>query len=717
MQKMENWDMKQKNMLIPVLLCLAFTISCFSFLIYMMEKNEQEKITYFYNAAKQNQSTIKSRLEEELKILSGLSVSFGLGGIHNKDGINSIIDKINEGNPSMKIGFLDNDSQNVEDSVQGCYKVAVRDDTNHAIGMIYVKNSGEILSNIVSTMAMAGEGLLVILDKQGKEVAGSNRAFYSIIEATKTRTQIEQAIKVNEQVSFNIKAQDKKRQTVVVMPLGINDWYLLNVFPQPNFYVRYLEMTIGVGVMILFSCGLFLSFFYRQFLIINKNQKTLVKLAYGDSVTGTRNYSSFKHEMEKKLRKEKSETYAVWYCDIKKFKFMNDILGYEEGDKVLISLANLFRDYGGPDTLYCRVSADNFAGLYKYKTREEMEEWFQKLVTLFQERYLPYNKKIPMELSMGAYCIEETDVEELSIDQIVDKANIAQKNVKGLPGNPFGFYNKEIRNRVLFESELESEIDRALRNQEFKIFVQPKVSIQKENRIVGGEALVRWENPRKGTIPPGQFIPIMERAGKIVLLDRYMFEKSCQWLHDYLAAGRPPVNIAVNVSKIGMLREDFVDFYGEIKNKYEIPDGLLELEFTETVLLSDDAMFNRLVKRLNEKGFVCSLDDFGSGYSSLNLLKNLKIDVLKLDIMFFRKSSDISRERIVISNIINMAKELKIKTIAEGVEYVETVEFLRSAGCDVIQGYVFYKAMPIKEFEQMISEKKNESLMPVDTGE
>jgi diguanylate cyclase (GGDEF)-like protein len=714
---MEDWNMKQKNMLIPVLLCLTFTISCLLFLIYMMEKNEQEKNTYFYNAAKQNQSTIKSRLEEELEILSGLSVSLGLGGIHSIDGINSIIDKINEGNPSMKIGFIDNNSQNSEDRFQNYCKVTVRDDSDHAIGMIYIKNSGEILNNIVGTMALAGEGLLVIFDKQGKEIAVSNQTFYSTADTPKIRTQIQQIIKANKQTFFTIRAKDREKQTVVVMPLGVNDWYLLNVFPQPNFYNRYLEMTIGVGVMILLSCGLFLSFFYRQFLIISKNQKTLVKLAYGDSVTGTRNYSSFKHEMEKRLRKEKAETYAVWYCDIKKFKFMNEILGYEEGDRVLISLANLFRDYGGSDTLYCRISADNFAGLYKYKTREEMEEWFQKLVTLFQNHYLPFNKKIPMELSMGAYCIEETDVEELSIDQIVDKANIAQKNVKSLPGNPFGFYNKEIRNRVLFESELESEIDRALRNQEFKIFIQPKISIQEENRIVGGEALVRWENPRKGTIPPGQFIPILERAGKIVLLDRYMFEKSCQWLHDYLEAGRSPINIAVNVSKIGMLREDFVDFYGEIKDKYKIPDGLLELEFTETVLLNDDTMFNSLVTRLNEKGFVCSLDDFGSGYSSLNLLKNLKIDVLKLDIMFFRKSSDITRERIVISNIINMAKELKIKTIAEGVEYVETVDFLKAAGCDVIQGYVFAKAMPIKVFEQMLIEKENEHIIPVDTGE
>ena len=715
MQKMEEWDRKQKNMLIPVLLCLSFIIGCFSILIYMMGKNEQEKVAYFFSAAKQNQLIMKGRLEEELTILNGLAVSFGSGGIYSEERINQIIHTINREDPSMDIGFIGVAGKSATKSLEDYFKVTVRDHNNEPIGTLYANNYNEILSNITSTMALA-EGLYVILDHTGKKIGGSQYIYELVEGETKLRAQVSQAISTREETCFQIKTQNKN-QMVVMTPLGINGWYLLNVLPEPNLHTRYLEMAIGAGIMILISCGLFLCYLYRQFLTINKNQETLAKLAYRDSVTGTRNYASFKQEMEKRLRKEKKETYAVWYCDIKKFKFMNDILGYEEGDRVLISLANLFRDYGGPDTLYCRISADNFAGLYKYKTREDMEEWFQKLVDVFQSRYLPFNKKIPMEISMGVYCIEETDVEQLSIDQIVDRANIAQKNIKGLPGNPFGFYNKEIRNRVLFESELESEIDLALRSQEFKIFVQPKISIQTGNQIVGGEVLVRWENPRKGTIPPGQFIPLMERDGKIVLLDRYMFEKSCEWLSNYIKSGRPPVSIAVNVSKIGMLREDFVDFYGEVKNKYQIPDGLLELEFTETVLLNDDAMFNRLVTRLNEKGFICSLDDFGSGYSSLNLLKNLKIDVLKLDIMFFRKSNDISRERIVISNIINMAKELKIKTIAEGVEYVETVEFLKAAGCDVIQGYVFAKAMSVEAFELMLYEKENIYLVPADAGE
>ena len=179
-----------------------------------------------------------------------------------------------------------------------------------------------------------------------------------------------------------------------------------------------------------------------------------------------------------------------------------------------------------------------------------------------------------------------------------------------------------------------------------------------------------------------------------------------------MKSGRKPINLAVNVSKVGILRDDFVDYYGSIKEKYEIPDGVMELEFTETVMLNDDTVFNGLVARLHEKGFICSLDDFGAGYSSLNLLKNLSIDIVKLDIMFFRKSNDIRRERIVISSIIRMAKELQIKTIAEGVEYTETVDFLRTAGCNIVQGYVFARPMPVESFEKLL--KETVTLVPQD---
>ena len=260
----------------------------------------------------------------------------------------------------------------------------------------------------------------------------------------------------------------------------------------------------------------------------------------------------------------------------------------------------------------------------------------------------------------------------------------------------------EIRKKTLEDSTLEAEAEPAIRNGEFRLYMQPKVDIQNGNRICGAEVLVRWQNPRLGLIPPGRFIPLFEKSDLIIKLDRYMFEQACIWLKSYLDGGGRPVNIAVNVSKVGIFQPGFVEYYAAVKKKYGIPDHMLELEFTENILAVDTELFSDLVIKLRKEGFLCSLDDFGSGYSSLNLLKDLPVDALKLDILFFRKSRDVRRERIVVSNFINMAKQLNITTIAEGVEEEDTVEFLQNADCDVIQGYIFAKPMPKEEFEAML---------------
>ena len=181
-----------------------------------------------------------------------------------------------------------------------------------------------------------------------------------------------------------------------------------------------------------------------------------------------------------------------------------------------------------------------------------------------------------------------------------------------------------------------------------------------------------------------------------------MFRQACQRYRRHLDGGGRPLNLAVNVSRAGLLREDFVDYYAKTKEEFSLPDGQLELEVTESLALGGETLFLQLVQQLHQRGFVCSLDDCGSGYSSLNLLKNLPIDVLKLDILFFHKSVDKSRERIVVRNIIQMARELHIRVIAEGVESMDSVAFLREAGCDTVQGFVFAKPMPLADFERRL---------------
>lgn len=215
------------------------------------------------------------------------------------------------------------------------------------------------------------------------------------------------------------------------------------------------------------------------------------------------------------------------------------------------------------------------------------------------------------------------------------------------------------------------------------------------------EALSRWHSTERGIIPPNEFIPLFEKNGSIIQLDRMVFETLCQKAQQYLAEGRQPLVMACNVSRLGMFQNDFVDFYVGIKQKYEIPNGVLELEFTESIIWDNYDLFRQNVMELQKNGFLCAIDDFGSGYSSLNVLKNLPMDILKLDMLFFREESDVTRARTVIANIVVMAKELNMKTVAEGVEQMEQVEFLRKIGCDVVQGYVFARPMPMADFDQL----------------
>lgn len=724
MQIMEDAKNKKNEVLIPALFCVLLISCCFAFLLYMIQKNEKENAAFFYNAAKQNQSTLIRQMETDSQALKELAIYIEASGLDNKDQINQFINKINNSSQNMKIGFADRNDYKKTENHDNYFEAPVVDKNVQTTGYLYITNSDDMMGSLLDTAALTGAGYFAILDRQGKILQGGGTADVgletggSLGEAPfgeDIKSKISKGMEKGDEISFSDNSSSHQRYRVILLPLESNDWYMLSIFPETQLRTSYLETAIGIEIIIMLSSGLFLYFYFIQRKVINRNQEIFRHMAYTDSLTGSRNYLSFKKEAEELLKTEDITSYAVWYCDVKGFRFINDVLGYEKGDKILTSIASRFRDYEEPEELFCRVSADNFAGIRKYESREEMQNWFDRLVEFFPDEELYSNKRISLELCMGVYCMEEED-REVSIDRIVDRANLAQKFVKNQPGNQFGFYNEEIHNKMVDESELETEIDRALRNQEFKVFIQPQVSIQEGNRIVGGEALVRWESPQRGTISPGQFVPLMERNGKIVKLDRYMFEVICQWLHGYLTAGREPINLAVNVSKIGMLSEDFVDFYGGVKEKYKIPDNILELEFTESVMFNDMVVFSDMVIQLHKRGFICSLDDFGSGYSSLNLLKNLPIDALKLDIMFFKKSEDIKRERIVLSNIVNMAKELQIRTIAEGVENVETVDFLTSSGCDMIQGYVFARPMPVNAFDELLLKKKGDPMEPVDGG-
>ncbi|WP_236879340.1 putative bifunctional diguanylate cyclase/phosphodiesterase [Clostridioides difficile] len=248
-------------------------------------------------------------------------------------------------------------------------------------------------------------------------------------------------------------------------------------------------------------------------------------------------------------------------------------------------------------------------------------------------------------------------------------------------------------------------MNKALEKGEFIVYYQPKYSLGDVNEIEGAEALIRWNSPEFGFISPIDFIPLFEKNGFIVNIDMFVFEEVCKTLNKWINKGYTPVPISVNMSRVHLYRDNFIENITDLISKYNISPEFIELELTESVVFDNLNILIDIMKKIKEIGFLISMDDFGSGYSSLNLLKDLSFDILKLDRGFLIETTDTKRGKIIISKIVEMAKAIDIKVICEGVETYEQVEFLKEIGCDKVQGYLFAKPMVLDEFEKHLNFK------------
>ena len=738
-----NPQTAQKKTKIAIIgICLCFLLGSLGYVHYMRTRSEQDSVQYLNNAATQLQNTLIKQIDGDFQTLEALAIVIGETGIDDADRMIDILETINNQNQFVRMGYADlsgnadlvdiRSNHHLKKQVSqdpffqqtlaegrslsdpqldegeewvGSYGMLIKNNVGEPIGVLIAENLIDVYRSILDAPLLNGEGYSLLVDETGavlmrphRELPAEKQTLTELGQFTeKTLDTLQNWLANGHSGSLRYRSLAGEQAIAQLIPLGMNRWYLFSAVPTAALHKNYAQTSLGMTIIITLAALIFLMLMNWQSRSMQANQRALETLAYQDPLTGDRNFASFQKEVPALIK----SGCTVWYCDIKKFKYFNDLFGYEQGDALLRDFSTVVKASLKDDELFCRVSGDNFAGLRQTADPQRLAGWFNQLLAQLDQQMNEHSALVHLELCMGFFPVMEEEL-NLSVNEMVNRANIAHRSVKDQPGDQFAFFTPQLRAQTLRESELEAQAKKALARGEFEVYVQGKVNIQQNCRIVGGECLARWIHPEKGLIPPDQFIPLFEHNGMITQLDRLMFEKACAWLHDYLEAGRPPINLAVNVSRLDLFQDDFLDWYTAVKRRYAIPDGLLELEFTESVMLKDDQIFLQIVEELRKRGFICSLDDFGSGYSSLNILKNLPIQVLKLDILFFRKSVDIARERIIIRNILTMAHELQMKTIAEGVETAEQVEFLKAAGCDIVQGYVYFKPMPLADFDQVL---------------
>ena len=406
--------------------------------------------------------------------------------------------------------------------------------------------------------------------------------------------------------------------------------------------------------------------------------------------TNDKNPAIFADIMAKRIREDLDNKYAVIQFDVIGFKFINDKYGEATGNEILHHINDILDLYCSEDQIYSRLSADVFMVVIPY---EEMSDIYGFIRGL--EAGMSGYKDIRYSFAFGVFLVEDRSMPTRLMG---DSAGIARASIKGNALENIGFYNNEFKANLRSKRSIEERMKAALNNNEFVMFLQPKYSIS-DSSVIGAEALVRWIDPEEGIIPPDKFIPVFEKNGFIIKIDEYIWECACRHIRKWIDSGIKPVPISVNVSRVHLTDSKFVDYLNELVEKYDIPKNLLELEITES---ADNINANSMIKLAKVKGFRLLMDDFGSGYSSLNTLKSTPFDVLKIDRSFFSTSMESQRGQKIISHTISMSKDIGLDLIAEGVETKEQADFLYDCGCYTAQGFLYSRPVPEDMFDKLM---------------
>lgn len=529
------------------------------------------------------------------------------------------------------------------------------------------------------------------------------------------REWIREKIKGNAEqvISKVITNANQKNQKIFEFPLGNNDtvimacnslefneWYLLSFVPSTvlgedtkpyieKYWFITLMSILAFGIVVVKIYG-----FYKQYV------KKINEVAFTDFITGGSNNAAFLIEAKQIIEANAKKKYALVFLNILGFKNINEKYGVTTGNYILKYIYQILKGCTSENEMVARSESDHYFILLQEETEEAVQRRIDLMMQKIHEVETVYDYGI--SFSQGASFIEENDG-ELRVYQ--NRAVVASEYYNN--SKHCVFYNKELYTKLNREIVLNKSFESAIENKEFEIYFQPKVDLKNE-KIGGAEASVRWKHKEYGMISPAEFISLFETNGKICRLDLYVFEMVCKKLNQWKEKGIPMVKVSVNLSRAHLMEKgmDCLRELKDIKHNYQIPDGQIELELTESMFLEMKQLekIKKIIAQIQAYGFLCSLDDFGFGYSSLALLKEFDVDTIKLDKLFFVNSNEKTWK--VVKAFISLAHELNITVVAEGVEEKHQIERLKEINCDVVQGYIYARQLQEEEFVTWIEQRR-----------
>ena len=434
------------------------------------------------------------------------------------------------------------------------------------------------------------------------------------------------------------------------------------------------------------------------------NKKRFKRIFYTDNLTKIKNQVAFENRAIEILHNASNKEYVLLNIDIDNFKYINDTHGYEYGDKVLIIVAAALSKTFNIKETCARIGSDNFVILAKY--RDSLLEDIREMLTNAIISELDMNVTQTISYCIGAYLVEIDNLGYKSINSMMDKANIAHKVSKTRGISSTVWYNENLLKQLQMENSIYNYMYKAIENEEFHMYLQPKFQISSLN-VVSAEALVRWFSPELGFLSPDEFIPLFEKSGFIIELDFYMLKKACSFVKKtFMKKNQYTYPIAVNFSRVTIYQNSFYQRFLDTVKEYEIPFKYIEIEVTESAFNEISQPVISILEELKKLGFLISMDDFGSGYSSLSLLCSLSINGLKLDKSLLKETFNREKVYSIIQCIIGMSHRIGMSVVCEGIETKKDLEFLNTVKCDVGQGFYFSKPIEEKEFFNKYVTKK-----------
>ncbi len=737
-----------------IIAALLLLGGCFSAFLKYAEKEAISR--QIIAEAEEYKSRILKQIDADFQVLSTLAAFLESNDISDRERLAERMEKANKNNNFLTMSFYDAEGQGIlstwgKETVTGVtlsdlsfegktavqealsgdrsvsrlfqseisdervfvYSVPVYDGEN-IIGALAASDHIEIFADILSgSTVLGGSGYIHMLGSEGNFLVRSANTIVKTDPETifdgpyleeSAEEEVRSALEHQERV-FAEFTYEGKNYPFLLEPVGVNGWYLFcadtgeGLSAAASAPVRMVQITF-LAVILLMVCMILYG--YR---LLRGYNRELLQLAYHDSLTGAENLGRFRQRLIEALEHTGGSVTAL---SVRQFPFLSEIFGREKAEQLLCRIRETAQKHIYKEEFFCRDTEDRF---YLF-LRETDADIVRTRLTAFLDEMEQSAKTGGTDYQLAFYCGVAMsgvcdDPEETAVN-LMSHVQFALDSAKGAHSSYIWFFDAELHKKEELENYIESHMHQALRDGEFRLFLQPKKNLR-SGMLDGAEALVRWKTGTGKMIFPDQFIPLFERNGFCVELDLYMAEQACRQIRAWIDEGKNPVAISVNQSKRLFFEADYVQRLTDLVKKYDVPARLITLEILEGLALENADELNEKIRRLQARGFRVSLDDFGSGYSSLNTLVRLKIDELKLDRGFLlsAQGAEQARARLIMKHVAAMAQQLNISVVAEGVETEADEQMIRSIGCDTGQGYLYSRPVSATEFDEKYMRKES----------